>query len=146
MKRHILPLPFLLLALTGCGTLPRDAAGSSERIARTHEMRVAVLPATPDAAPALALLGDYATSHGARLTRLSGHGEHALHWLEDGKVDVVVGHFAESSPWQAGIALSKPIARDEPEDGKQPVLRIARRNGENALIFATDRAIAELAE
>ncbi len=143
MKLLIAPLSFLVLALTGCGTLPRDASGTSERIARTHEMRVVVLPATPDAAPALALLDDYAASHGAKLTRLSGHGEHALHWLEDGKVDVVVGHFAKSSPWQAGIALSKPIARAEPEDKKQPVLRIARRNGENALILATDRAIAE---
>ncbi|WP_428629554.1 hypothetical protein [Sphingopyxis sp.] len=146
MNLHILSLPVVLLALAGCGTLPRDASGTSERIVKTGEMRVAILPATPDAAPALALLEDYATSHGARLTRLSGHGEHTLHWLEDGKVDAVVGHFAKLSPWQTGIALSKPVGHPEPSDGKQPVLRIARRNGENALIFATDRSIAELAK
>lgn len=146
MKRHILLLFFALLALSGCGPLPRDASGTSERIVRTGEIRVAILPATPDAAPALALLGRYAARHGARLTRLSGHGEHALHWLDEGKVDVVVGHFAKSSPWQTEIAISKPVARAEPRDDKQPVLRIARRNGENALILATDRAIAELAK
>jgi hypothetical protein len=146
MQRHISSLSLVLLALAGCGALPRDASGTSDRIAQSGKMRVAVLAATPDAAPALTLLRNYATSHGARLTRLTGHGEHALHWLEEGKVDVVVGHFAKSSPWQANIAISKPIARTEPEDGKQPVLRIARRNGENALILATDRAIAERTE
>lgn len=111
---------------------------------RTGEMRIAVLPATPDAAPALALLDAYARRHDARSTRVSVHGEHALRWLEEGKVDVVVGHFAKASPWQAAVALSKPVGRDEPDDNKQPDLRIARRNGENALILATDRAIAEL--
>ncbi|WP_137752530.1 amino acid ABC transporter substrate-binding protein [Sphingopyxis sp. L1A2A] len=111
---------------------------------RTGEMRIVVLPTTPDAAPALAVLGSYAKRHDARLTRTSGHGEHALHWLEEGKVDAVVGHFAKTSPWQAEVALSKPVGRREPHDATQPVLRIARRNGENALILATDRAIAEM--
>jgi len=109
-------------------------------------MRIAVLPATPDAAPALAVLSDYARSHDARLTQLSAHGEHALRWLEEGKVDAVAGHFAKASPWQAAVALSKPVGRDEPDDSNKPVLRIARRNGENALILATDRAIAETAK
>ena len=107
-------------------------------------MRVAILPGTPDAAKALALLDRYAADHRARVVLLSGHGEHALHWLEDGKVDAVVGHFAKASPWQTEIALSKPVGRTEPGDGKLPVLRIARRNGENALVLATDRAVAEL--
>lgn len=113
-------------------------------MARTGEMRIAVLPATPDAAPALAVLGAYARRHDARPARISGHGEHALRWLEEGKVDAVVGHFAKASPWLAEVALSKPVGRSEPDDSKQPVLRIARRNGENALILATDHAIAEL--
>ena len=104
------------------------------------------MPTTPDAPPALALLRDYARRHDARLTPVSAHGEHALRWLEEGKVDAVVGHFAKASPWQAEVALSKPVGRYEPDDSKQPVLRIARRNGENALILATDRAIAELGQ
>lgn len=138
------PLPIVFLALVGCGALPRDASGTTARMARTGEMRIAVLPATPDAAQALAVLGTYARRQNARITRVSGHGEHALRWLEEGKIDAVVGHFAKASPWQAKVALSKPIGRREPDDSKAPVLRIARRNGENALILATDRAIAEL--
>ena len=126
--------------------MPHDAGGTSERMTRNGEMRVAVLPATPDAASALTLLGAYARRHDARLSRVSGHGEHALRWLEEGKVDAVVGHFAKASPWQVEVALSKPVGRSEPDNAKQPVLRIARRNGENALILATDRAIAELGQ
>ncbi len=146
MKPQLWPLPFALLVLTACDSLPRDAAGTTDRTARSGEMRIAVMPATPDAMPALAVLRDYARRHDARLALVSAHGEHALHWLEEGEVDAVVGHFAKASPWQAEVALSKPVGRSEPDDGKLPVLRIARRNGENALILATDRAIAEMAK
>ncbi len=138
-------LPLLPLALAGCDMLPSDASGTTERIERNGAMRVAVLPGTPDAAPALAMLRAYAAQHCAHMVMVTVHGEHALHRLEDGKVDAVVGHFAKASPWMADISLSKAVGRAEPEDSKQPVLRIARRNGENALIFATDRAIAERA-
>lgn len=145
MHRALAPL-LLLLMFGGCDALPRDASGTSERIARDGRMRVAVSPGTPDAAAALALLRDYARQHGARLTLVRVHGEHAPHWLEDGKVDALVGHFAKTSPWIADISLSKAVGRPEPQDSKLPVLRIARRNGENALILATDRAVAAMAE
>ena len=146
MKSQLWPLPFALFMLAACDRLPRDASGSTDRIARSGEMQVVVIPGTPDAAPALALVGDYARRHEARLVRVAAHGDHALHWLEEGKVDAVIGHFAKASPWQTQIALSKPVGRSEPDDSAQPVLRIARRNGENALILATDRAIAENAK
>ena len=132
-----------MLALSACNALPRDAAGTTERIERSGAMRVTILPGTPDAAPAVALLRTYAQAHRARLALVPIHGEHAHKALEDGEIDALIGHFAKASPWQADIALSKPVARGEPDDNAHPVLRIARRNGENALILATDRAIAE---
>ncbi|KTE10766.1 hypothetical protein ATE71_12220 [Sphingopyxis sp. H115] len=135
----------LLLALGACDALPRDAAGTTERISREHAMRVAVLPGTPDAAPALALLDAYATKHRARLMLVDAHGEHAARQLEDGRIDALIGHFSKVSPWMADISLSKAVAHPEPDDSQQPVLRIARRNGENALILATDRAVAAAA-
>lgn len=141
--RYRLSLLMLPLLIGGCDALPRDAAGTTDRIERAHAMRVTILPGTPDARPALALLDSYARSHDARITLVPIHGEHAHKALEDGEIDVLVGHFAKASPWQADIALSKPVARGEPDDKDHPVLRIARRNGENALILATDRAVAE---
>lgn len=141
--RYSFALPVAALLLAGCDSLPRDAAGTTERIERTHAMRVTILPGTPDAPPALALLGTYARNRGARLILVPIHGEHAHKALEDGEIDALVGHFAKASPWQADIALSKPVARGEPDDKEHPVLRIAWRNGENALILATDRLIAE---
>ncbi|MBB6424655.1 hypothetical protein [Sphingopyxis sp. JAI128] len=142
-RASLLPL---LLALGACGALPRDAAGTTERIAREHVMRVAVLPGTPDAAPAVALLDAYAAKHRARLMLVAAHGEHAARQLEEGRIDALVGHFAKASPWMTDISLSKAVGRREPDDSRQPVLRIARRNGENALILATDRAIAAMAQ
>ena len=145
MNRAFVPLLFLLM-LAGCGAFPRDASGTTERIIRNGTMRVAVAPGTPDAAPALSLLRDYARQYDARLAVVRVHGDHAPRWLEEGKVDALVGHFAKASPWAADISLSNAVGRPEPGDSKQPVLRIARRNGENALILATDRAVAAMAE
>ena len=142
-------LPFIALApalaLAACDGMPRDASGTTERIETSRQRRVAVMPSTPDAAPALALLAGYARGHGARIEPVEIHGEHALRSLEEGRVDAVVGHFAKSSPWKTRIALSKPVGREEPADSKRPVLRIARRNGENALVLAIDRLVAETA-
>ena len=143
MMRKMPALLLLPLLLAACDGMPRDASGTSERISRTGTMRVIVLPATPDAAPALDLLGRYAAAHGATVARVEAHGEHALHMLEEGDVDAVVGHFAKASPWKTEIALSKPLTHGEPDDADTPVLRIARRNGENALVLATDRMVAE---
>jgi len=145
MNRPFVSSLFLLM-LTGCDALPRDASGTTDRITRDGTMRVAIAPGTPDAAPALSLLRNYARRHDARLAVVRVHGEHAPHWLEEGKVDALVGHFAKASPWMADISLSQAVGRPEPDDSKQPVLRIARRNGENALILATDRAVAAMAE
>jgi len=136
----------LVTALAGCNALPRDAAGTTERIAREGAMRVAVLPGTHDASPALSLLGNHARRHDAQLAIVNLSGEHALRRLEDGELDAVVGHFAKTSPWMANISLSKPVGQAEPVDSRQPILRIARRNGENALILATDRAVAQSAK
>jgi len=143
MMRKMPALLLLPLLLAACDGMPRDASGTSERISRTGTMRVIVLPATPDAAPALDLLGRYAAAHGATVARIEAHGEHALHMLEEGDVDAVVGDFARASPWKTEIALSKPLTHGEPDDADMPVLRIARRNGENALVLATDRMVAE---
>ncbi|APZ97861.1 hypothetical protein BWQ93_04675 [Sphingopyxis sp. QXT-31] len=144
--RYRFALAFTALLLTGCDGMPRDAAGTTEGIERTHTMRVTVLPGTPDVRPALALLDSYARKHDARVTLVAIHGEHAHKALEDGEIDALIGHFAKASPWQADISLSKPVARGEPDDKHRPVLRIARRNGENALILATDRLVAESAQ
>lgn len=141
--RYLTPLLASSLLLAGCDNVPRDAAGSTEQIEQNGQMRVAVLPDTPDAGPALDVLARYAAIHGARLSFTSAHGEHSLRMLQYGELDAVVGHFAKASPWKVDIALSKAVERAEPENSDEPVLRIARRNGENAFILATDRAIAK---
>lgn len=131
----------LLVTLGGCDAIPRDTDGSSERIAREGVMKVAMLPGTPDAEPAAALLRAEARRLGARVEPVPLHGEHALRRLEQGEIDAVVGHLAKNSPWRRKVSLSKAVAADEPADAAEPALRIARRNGENALILAIDRAI-----
>lgn len=131
----------LLVTLGGCDAIPRDTDGSSERIAREGVMKVATLPGTPDAEPATALLRAQARRLGARVEPVALHGDHALRRLEEGEIDAVIGHFAKNSPWRTKVSLSTAVARAEPADTAEPTLRIARRNGENALILSIDRAI-----
>lgn len=131
----------LLVTLSGCDAIPRDTDGSSERIAREGVMKAATLRGTPDAEPAAALLRAEARRLGAHVEPVQLHGDHALRRLEEGEIDAVIGHFAKNSPWRTKVSLSKAVAGAEPADAAEPALRIARRNGENALILAIDRAI-----
>lgn len=141
--RAALALLLFLPPLSGCDSLPRDAARTHEKVTARGALNVAIVPGTRDADPALALLRRYAQARGARLSVEAVAGEAALRRLSEGKIDAVVGDFSRQSPWKTEVALSKPLTRKEPDDGKQPVLRIARRNGENGFILATDRMIAE---
>lgn len=138
-------LPLLLVSmflLAGCDSLPRDASDTTSHIRELGTIRVAIMPGTPDADGALTLLRNFAQTQDAKIAIETRHGEHALTALGEGRIEAVVGHFAKKSPWQTHVALSAAVGQPEPDDSHKPVLRIARRNGENGLILALDRAIA----
>ena len=77
---------------------------------------------------------------GARPALEAGAAEPLLTRLEEGGLDLVVGEFAEKSPWSTRVTFTDPIAVEGPV-----MLAAAARNGENAwigLVHREARAVA----
>lgn len=127
----------LLLTLSGCADYPRDTEGTLERV-RGRAMRLGVVAGDADPAYA-ALAGELARRTGARVDRRVGAAEPLLQELEKGRVDLVVGTYDRSTPWDARVTFSKPVSRW----GEREV-KAATMNGEHAWAMEVDRAVAAL--
>lgn len=139
MKALLFPAAALLLA--GCGAVPVDPDGTLERIRGERRFNVGLIASgAPVAERAQGLLGRLSRATGARASVEHGAAEALLTRLEEGELDLVVGEFAEKSPWAAQVTLTEPIAAE----GRM-VLAAAARNGENgwiALVHREARAAA----
>ncbi|HYG48868.1 MAG TPA: hypothetical protein VD846_13125 [Allosphingosinicella sp.] len=139
--------PALLLAaalmIGGCDSIPADPDGTLARVRGEGRFRVGMIasagrPMVADGTAAL--LKGLSGATGARAAVEHGAAESLLTRLEDGDLDLVVGEFAEKSPWAAKVTLSEPIGRRGPT-----ILAAAARNGENAwiaLVHREARAVA----
>lgn len=134
----------VLLLLGGCDAVPADLAGTLERVRGERHYKVGrIAPAQGALAPerAQALLDRLSRATGARASIEHGAAEPLLTRLEEGELDLVVGEFAETSPWAAQVTITEPIAVQG-----ATVLAAAARNGENAwisLLFREAKAVAE---
>lgn len=139
---------FLLAAvlLAGCDAIPSDLDGTLERVRGERRFRVGLIASPAPIAPdrARALLERLSGATGATAAIEPGAAEALLHRLEQGELDLVLGEFAEPSPWQHQVTISEPVA------GRgATVLAAAARNGENAwiaLLFREAKATAAAAE
>lgn len=124
------------LAIAGCDLLPRDTAGTSERIAAGHVVRVGTV--TPIGAEGDRFLDAVARDASARIDRRSDSLEPLLVALERGEVDLVVARFARDSDWRRRVALTPPL--DGSKDGDRPLaVHAAARNGENRWVMRLER-------
>ncbi|HEY5723026.1 MAG TPA: hypothetical protein VIT45_11960 [Allosphingosinicella sp.] len=134
----------LLAASAGCGSIPADPDGTLERVRAEGRYRVGLIassnrPLAPERAQAL--LRRLSVATGARASIEPGPAEPLLARLEEGELDLVVGEFAEPSPWASKVTITEPIAANGPT-----ALAAAARNGENAwiaLLFREARTVAE---
>src|SRR5687768_17864740 len=123
------------LLLTGCDAIPSDPDGTVERVRGEGLFRVGLIAS--HAPPP-----DRAADHRRRLSKATGAkaavergpAEALLTRLEEGSLDLVLGEFAEKSPWAAKVTLSEPIG-----PGGSTILAAAARNGENAWIALVHR-------
>lgn len=133
MKRSLFLLASLLTG--GCDSIPADPDGTLERVRAERLFRVGLIASHAPSNDAVGdLLRRLSRATGARAVLERGSAEALLARLEEGGLDLVLGEFAEPSPWAAQVTLSEPLAADGPT-----ILAAAARNGENAWISLVHR-------
>lgn len=137
-------MKYLLLAaavlLSACDALPRDPAGTTQRIERSKSFRIGFASQDIEGnAPVRSLIAALEDETKARAVIVSGGGEGLLSRLQEGDLDIVIGRFKSDSPWQTEIAFGPALATEGRSSG--PVeLKAAMRNGENRWITQVERA------
>ncbi|MDR7102699.1 hypothetical protein [Croceicoccus sp. BE223] len=136
--RTILVLPVAPM-LAACG-MPHDPAGTEDHIRKRGSVILGeVEGAAPDPA-SQRQLARAASSLGATVTRIPGHGEELLEGLEEGHFDLVYGEFADDSPWATSVHFGQPATRDGKPGKSERLPRFAFRNGENGWIMRVEDA------
>jgi ABC-type amino acid transport substrate-binding protein len=139
------PLLFAALLLAGCDAIPADPDGTFDRVRGERLFRVGLIVSrAPPPGASAKLLQRLSKATGAKPAIERGPAEGLLARHEEGELDLVLGEFAEKSPWEAKVTFSEPIARSGPT-----VFAAASRNGENAwiaLVHREARAIAAARE
>lgn len=128
------------LLLSACDVLPRDPAGTSNRIAQDRKFTVALADPSISEAPQVGkLIHEIERKTGARAQWRPGSGEAVLQQLDDGTLDLVIGRFTANSPWATDVAFGPPLATTGSKDAPL-ILKAAMRNGENRWIMTIERA------
>jgi hypothetical protein len=131
-----------LLAAAGCD-FPRDQSGTFERIEASRTIRVGLTQIdAADAAAAQGLIHRLEAATGAKAVITGGPAERQLSSLEHGDLDLVIGEFADDTPWLDAVAVMEPIrtrAAGERTLGLAPVAA----NGENRWIAMVERTVRD---
>jgi hypothetical protein len=131
----------LLAATAACTDLPRDPAGTTERVERTGKIIVGQIAGDDLSDQSAKILRGVAQRTGATVHIRQGAGEQLLADLEEGRIDLVYGCFAKSSPWSANVHLGPPMGRRKIVGKDERVPRFAFRNGENGWIAMVQREV-----
>ena len=136
----------LLMLVAGCGAYPRDTQGTLNRVEQTRLLRVGLANLDPaDVDTAKSYIARLERQTGAKAQVTSGGSERLLARLEAGDLDLVLGDFAEDSPWLASVALIEPLTTrtvGERMIGLAPVTA----NGENRWVALLERTVRDMEE
>jgi hypothetical protein len=120
------------------GRKPKD-------IERSRELRVGLSElSASDRAAAMAFVGRLERSTGATAHIGTAPAETQLARLESDRLDLVIGEFAEDTPWIGEVAILEPLSRRKVGErvlGLSPVAA----NGENRWIALVEREIRDAA-
>ena len=137
-------LPILaLIALAGCADFPRDPERTEALVRKSKAIRLGWVSAAPPEPEGLEALAEIEQATGARIQSKQGDSEALLGELEEGKIDLVYGHFAMDSPWARQVHVGKALGwrAEPPKHVAAP--RFAYRNGENGWIMLVEAAARE---
>lgn len=138
------PMLALALLLAACGQLPRDTTGTLARVQAARVVRIGVVEDTRlDFRAVTALTQHVAQGAKVRPEVTGGAAEPLLAALDEGRLDLVIGAWAEKTPWTTEVTLSPPVAHYT--IGETPLLvRAAVRNGENRWAMLVEHAAREV--
>ena len=129
--RNPCPL-WALLLLAACGPYPDDTGGTSERIARTGVVRIGLSELHPADVPAArAFIAKLADRLNARAETSAGPAERELAELEAGKLDLVLGDFAEDIAVARRGCADRADLRPQRRRSQTRASHPWRANGEN---------------
>ncbi|AWH90966.1 transporter substrate-binding domain-containing protein [Dietzia lutea] len=140
-----------VVVLAGCGSIPADTEDTLDR-ARGGTLVVGVSEHPPwtSASPSGAVTGTeaelvegFAQGIGADVEWHVGPESVLARTIEEGGVDIVIGGLTSSSPWTTHMALTRPYTQAQTEDGKTRDMVMGVPKGENALMVALERHLAE---
>lgn len=140
-------LPAACLLLIACNAMPRDPAGTSDRIAQSRVIRVGLATGGGGFCRAASsrLLDRLAHETGARSQLRAGATEPLFTDLQAGRLDMVLAPLSPKSPWATMVAFSPPLAtRGEGEDRIDHY--VVLRNGENRWIMTVEKAARAVAD
>ena len=140
------PLLLTLCILSACHALPRDPAGTSQRIAERKIFTVAPVEAGLTRDPGVrALIALLEQRTNARAVWKVGSGETLLQQLDEGQLGRALGRFRKDSPWKMDVAFGPPLRSTG--SGDDPIeLKAAMRNGENRWIMTVESASRTVAQ
>lgn len=127
----------LALLLTACD-LPRDTEGTTDHV-RGGAIRIGWVAGEADADALRPLIARLARDLHARPAIVRGGAEPLLARLEEGRLDLVLGTFDATPPWEGRVTYTRALRRDGTVEAKAAV-----RPGEHRWLMTVDRAIAAL--
>ncbi|MBT2549342.1 ABC transporter substrate-binding protein [Arthrobacter sp. ISL-65] len=136
--------------LTGCavpadpeGTLGNITGGTlrvgfTESITESGEW-VRVVPGNDPVGIEPELVRSFAATRGAAVEWRSGSEQDLVSDLKHGDLDLVIGGFAEDTPWSKDAGLTRPFVESTDERGKTVKHVLLVPHGENAFLLELDR-------
>ena len=127
--------------LAACGPYPRDVSGTLDRIERSQVIRIGFAELRSEQeAKADRFVDRLQAATGATARVDTAPAEAQLARLEDGQLDLVIGEFAQDTPWLASVAVLEPLDQRS-VGGRHLGLAAAAANGENRWIALVEREI-----
>jgi hypothetical protein len=135
----------LLLTLTACGPYPRDIDGTLADIEGTQVIRVGFANLRAEDLPsAEGFVARIEDATGARARVDTAPAETQIARLEDGQLDLVIGEFAEDTPWGTEVAILEPLGWRQVGARRLGLSPVAP-HGENRWIALLEKAIRDRA-
>ncbi|NDV02076.1 hypothetical protein [Pseudoroseicyclus tamaricis] len=140
--------PFLLAAvlatsaLAGCDSFPKDPDNTTEEVQERGAVRVGLVGGGESEAEERLLAEAIASEAGVTVEARTDTSEALMYLLEEGEIDLVIGEFADKTPWSERAAFTIAPGIDSPPKDL-PVLRAAVPLGENRWLMLVSEAMRE---